>query len=59
MNEMMVTGWFYLLTTATTNEEAHNDFLHRAREIGMDIDNIESIIVRNSDGEDITQMKRF
>lgn len=59
MNEMIVAGWFYLPTTATTNEEAYDDFLRRAKEIGMNIDNIESIIVRNSDGDNITQAKRF
>ena len=40
MNEMMVTGWFYLPTMATTNEEAYADFVHRCREIGMNCDNI-------------------
>lgn len=59
MNEMMVTGWFYLPTTAKTNEEAYADFIHRCREIGMNADNIQSIIVRNEDSEDITQMKQF
>ena len=59
MNEMVVTGWFYLPTTATTNEEVYKDFIHRCREIGMNPDNIQSIIVRNSEGEDITEMRMF
>ena len=59
MNEMMVTGWFYLPTMATTNEEAYADFVHRCREIGMNCDNIQSIIVRDKEGEDITQRKEF
>ena len=28
MNEMMVTGWFYLPTTAKTNEEAYADYVN-------------------------------
>lgn len=59
MNEMMITGYFYLPTTATTNDEAYADFIHRCREIGMNADNIQSIIVRDEDGEDITQMRTF
>ena len=59
MNEMIVTGWFHLPTTATTNEEAYADFVHRCREIGMNCDNIQSIIVRDKDGNDVTRKKEF
>ena len=59
MNEMMFTGYFYMPTMANTNEGALADLLHRAREIGLNIDNISSIIVRDKDGEDITQMQQF
>ena len=59
MNEMKVMGYFYLPTIATTNEEALVDFTHRAREIGMNIDNITSIIVRDSNGDDITIEQTF
>ena len=59
MNEMMVVGLFYLDTMATTNEEAYKDFVHRCREIGMNCDNIQSIVIRNSEGENITQMRQY
>lgn len=59
MNEMRVEGWFYLPTTATTNEEAYNDFIHRCREIGMNADNLQSIIVRDEEGNDITTMEKY
>ena len=59
MNEMMVTGWFYLKTDATTNEEAYEDFVRQCKIIGLNCDNINSIIVRDSDGADITQMHYY
>ena len=58
MNEMMITGWFYMPTTATTNEEAMRDFRHRCLEIGLNFDNAENIIVRDSDGDDLTMMQK-
>ena len=58
MNEMMITGWFYMPTKAKTNEEAMRDFIRRCGEIGLNFDNAENIIVRDSDGEDLTTMQK-
>ena len=58
MNEMMITGWFYMPTMARTNREALRDFRHRCREIGLNYDNAKLIIVRDQDGNDLTQMQR-
>lgn len=59
MNEMMITGWFYMPTMARTNEEALRDFRHRCREIGLNYDNAQGIIVRDQDGNDLTRMQRI
>lgn len=54
MNEMLVTGYFYLKTDATTNEEALADFQKACKEVGIDPD-VTSIVVRDKDGEDLTE----
>ena len=58
MNEMMIAGWFYMPTIAETNEGAMRDFRHRCREIGLNYDNAQDIIVRDQDGNDLTKMER-
>lgn len=51
---MMITGYFYMHTNANTNEDAY-----RSREIGLNIDNITSLVVRDKNGDDLTAMKIY
>ncbi len=58
MNEMMITGWFYLETECDNNADAVEEFRRKCREVGINADNIDSVIIRNQCGEDITCMER-
>ena len=58
-NELMVTGWFYMDTYCTTNEVAVRQFRAKCESVGINADNIQNAIIRNSDGEDITTMESY
>lgn len=55
MNEMLVTGYFYMKTCTTTNEDALAAFLKACEGTGIEAGDITSIVVRDKDGEDLTE----
>jgi len=59
MNEIIVSGWFYLKTETTDNETAVKEFRKACERVGINADNISSVVVRDEDGDDITVMETF
>lgn len=54
MNEMMIKGWFYMNTDATDNAIAIQEFRDRCRSVGINADNVTSVVIRDENGIDIT-----
>lgn len=59
MNEIMVSGWFYLKTDATDNETAVKEFRKACEKVGINADNIRNAIIRDEYGDDITRLQDF
>ena len=57
-NEMTITGWFYKNTSAVDNATALAEFNEACEIIGINDDNVQSVIIRDTEGNDITKLEK-
>ena len=54
MNEMKIEGYFYMNTNTTDNAIAIQEFQDRCKSVGINADNVTSVVIRDENGIDIT-----
>ena len=55
MNELYSAGWIYFQTDKKTLKEASEDFYRKCESIGLNVDNMKEIELRDENGNEINE----